>query len=63
MDKRLSYVHGASDALLLGETIGQNLDRTAARFPNRDATSAGIKAFAILMRSFMQPSKRRREDC
>jgi fatty-acyl-CoA synthase len=32
-----SYVHGASRVPLLGETIGQNLDRTTARFPDRDA--------------------------
>ena len=29
-----SYVHGAIDTPLLGETIGQNLDRTAARVPD-----------------------------
>src|ERR1041384_8720418 len=34
---RLSYVHGASELPLLGETIGANLDRTSARFPDRDA--------------------------
>jgi fatty-acyl-CoA synthase len=33
----LSYVHGAHQTPLLGETIGQNLDRTTARFPDRDA--------------------------
>src|SRR5438105_1871922 len=33
----VSYVHGASDVLLLGETIGRNLDRTTAQFPDRDA--------------------------
>src|SRR5919199_2704687 len=33
----ISYVHGASAVPLLGETIGQNLDRTAASFPDRDA--------------------------
>jgi fatty-acyl-CoA synthase len=33
----LSYVHGASPIPLLGETIGQNLDRTTAAFPDRDA--------------------------
>jgi fatty-acyl-CoA synthase len=33
----LSYLHGASPVPLLGETIGENLDRTAARFPDRDA--------------------------
>jgi fatty-acyl-CoA synthase len=33
----LSYLHGASPVPLLGETIGNNLDRTVARFPDRDA--------------------------
>jgi fatty-acyl-CoA synthase len=37
MDTALSYIHGASDVPLLGETIGQNLDRTTARFPDHDA--------------------------
>jgi fatty-acyl-CoA synthase len=32
-----SYVHGASSVALLGETIGHNLDRTTAAFPDRDA--------------------------
>jgi fatty-acyl-CoA synthase len=32
-----TYVHGASPVALLGETIGQNLDRTAARSPDHDA--------------------------
>ena len=32
-----SYVHGAVDIPLLGETIGQNLDRTAARCPETEA--------------------------
>jgi fatty-acyl-CoA synthase len=32
-----SYVHGASDTPLSGETIGQCLDRLAAIHPNRDA--------------------------
>ena len=32
-----SYAHGASDVPLLGETIGDNLTRTAARFPDREA--------------------------
>ncbi len=30
----MSYVHGAIDTPLLGETVGQNLDRTAARVPD-----------------------------
>ena len=32
-----SYVHGASAVPLLGETIGENLDRTVARVPDNDA--------------------------
>ena len=33
----LSYAHGASDVPLLGETIGDNLRRTAARVPDAPA--------------------------
>jgi fatty-acyl-CoA synthase len=33
----LSYSHGVSDVQLLGETIGANLERTVARFGDRDA--------------------------
>jgi fatty-acyl-CoA synthase len=32
-----SYAHGAGAAALLGETIGENLDRTVARFGDREA--------------------------
>ena len=32
-----SYVHGAGDMPLLGETIGENLRRTVERHPDRDA--------------------------
>ena len=32
-----SYVHGASDIPLIGETIGVHFDRIVARFPERDA--------------------------
>ncbi|HIM45907.1 MAG TPA: AMP-binding protein, partial [Alphaproteobacteria bacterium] len=32
-----SYVHGASDVPLLGKTIGQQFDDTAARHADRDA--------------------------
>ena len=31
------YLHGASQVPLLGETIGENLDRTVTSFPDRDA--------------------------
>src|SRR5438067_3975418 len=33
----LAYVHGVFDEPLLGETIGENLDRTIARVPDADA--------------------------
>jgi len=33
----LSYVHGASDTPLLGETIFRNLRRTAGKFADREA--------------------------
>lgn len=34
---QLSYVNGAGDVPLLGETIFQNLRRTAAQFGDREA--------------------------
>jgi fatty-acyl-CoA synthase len=36
-DALLSYASGASTAPLLGETIGENLERAAARYPGREA--------------------------
>jgi fatty-acyl-CoA synthase len=33
----IAYASGASSVPLLGQTIGQNLDATAARFPDKDA--------------------------
>ncbi|TDD82751.1 AMP-binding protein, partial [Saccharopolyspora karakumensis] len=33
----LSYASGVSDVPLLGDTIGENLERTAVRFPDQDA--------------------------
>ena len=33
----LSYAHGACDEALLGETIGENLERTIARVPDAEA--------------------------
>lgn len=34
---QISYVHGASDISLLGETIGNNLKHTVEKFPNHEA--------------------------
>ncbi len=36
-DRMQSYAHGASDVALIGQTIGDNLAATAARFPDREA--------------------------
>nr|BBJ49782.1 hypothetical protein SAVMC3_24110 [Streptomyces avermitilis] len=33
----LSYAHGTSTTPLLGDTIGANLDRAIAAYPDRDA--------------------------
>ena len=49
-----SYVHGATNRPLLGETLGQNLDRTAARVPDTLALvvrSQGVRwTYAELVR-------------
>ena len=37
MSNRISYIHGTSSTPLLGETVGANLDRAAAAYPDRDA--------------------------
>jgi fatty-acyl-CoA synthase len=37
MNAPTSYTHGASSIPLLGETIGENLRRTAVRYPDREA--------------------------
>jgi len=40
-----SYVNGASQKPLLGETIGENLRRTVQRFPDRDALIAPFQDY------------------
>ena len=40
-----SYVHGAADVPLLGETIGANLRRTVERHPDRDALVVPFQGF------------------
>ncbi|MBJ6132039.1 AMP-binding protein [Ochrobactrum sp. Q0168] len=35
--QQASYVHGASDRLLIGDTIGNHLDRIARQYPDRPA--------------------------
>ncbi|HEY2513572.1 MAG TPA: AMP-binding protein [Polyangiaceae bacterium] len=41
----LSYAHGASSTPLLGETLGENLRRTALRWPERDALVVRSQSF------------------
>jgi fatty-acyl-CoA synthase len=41
MSNAISYAHGTSVTPLVGETIGANLDRIAASYPERDALVVG----------------------
>jgi fatty-acyl-CoA synthase len=46
-----SYVHGTSAVPLLGETIGENLRRTAERFPDREALAVPYQRYRARWRS------------
>jgi fatty-acyl-CoA synthase len=46
-----SYAHGPSRVPLLGETIGDNLRRTAARFPDREALVVRSQGFRATYRA------------
>ena len=58
-----SYVHGASPVALLGETIGQNLDRTAARCRTTTPWSLCTRRAHDLRRSSTRPSRRCPRGC
>jgi fatty-acyl-CoA synthase len=45
-----SYAHGTSTTPLLGETIGENLRRTVARFPDREALVVRSQGFRATYR-------------
>ncbi|GAB4819648.1 hypothetical protein N2152v2_006694 [Parachlorella kessleri] len=49
-----SYVRGATDVPLLHETIGQNLQRTAAAHPNNDALVSVHQAIRLTYRQFQE---------
>ncbi|HTP49974.1 MAG TPA: AMP-binding protein [Anaeromyxobacteraceae bacterium] len=49
-----SYVHGASDVPLLGETIGENLRRTVERFPDREAVVVPHQSYRATYRQLWQ---------
>ncbi len=51
---RASYVHGTSTQPLLGETIGENLRRTAERCGDRDALVARAQGVRLSYRAFYE---------
>ena len=53
-----SYVHGAGDAPLLGQTIGDNLRATVERFPERDALVVCDQAFRATYRQLWNQTTR-----
>ena len=53
-----SYVHGAGDMPLLGETIGENLRRTVERHPDRDALVVPFQEFRASYRELWDLSTR-----
>ena len=53
-----SYVHGAADAPLLGETIGANLRRTVERYPEHDALVVASQDFRATYREFWDLTSR-----
>jgi fatty-acyl-CoA synthase len=50
----LSYAHGASQVPLLGETIGENLRRTAERFPNHEALVVAHQGYRATYRQLWE---------
>ena len=53
-----SYAHGASPVPLLGETIGDNLDRIASRFPDNDAVVSVHQNRRLTYREFAAQTDR-----
>ena len=49
----MSYTHGASNVALLGETISQNLRRTAHRVPDREALVVPYQSYRATYRQFV----------
>ena len=47
-----SYSHGASSVALIGETIGENLERTVARWGERDALVVPFQGVRLTYRAF-----------
>jgi len=53
-----SYVSGPSAKPMLGETIGENLRRTAERFPDRDALVVPYQGYRASYREFFEQTGR-----
>jgi fatty-acyl-CoA synthase len=53
-----SYVSGTSQVPLLGETIGQNLRRTAERFPDSEALVSVPQGYRATYREFWEETSR-----
>ncbi len=53
-----SYVSGPSTQPLLGETIGQNLRRTAEKFPDRDALVVPYQGYRATYRQFWEETSK-----
>ncbi len=49
---QLSYAHGSADVPLLTETVGENLEHTTARFPDRDALIVRHQGIRCTYREF-----------
>ncbi|HEX8909038.1 MAG TPA: AMP-binding protein, partial [Anaeromyxobacteraceae bacterium] len=50
----MSYVHGASGVPLLGQTIGENLRRTAERVPDREALVVPFQGYRATYRQLWE---------
>jgi len=57
MIAKLSYVNGTSPVPLLGETIGQNLKATAAKYPNQDALVCVTQGYRSTYAAFEQQTE------
>ncbi len=52
MTSHLSYVHGASDIPLLGQTIGENLKDISSKFPQNDALISSHQNYRATYKEF-----------
>ena len=52
--RMISYTHGASDVSLIGETIGELLDRVALQYPDREAVVSAHQGVRLRYAQFAQ---------